>query len=299
MVSLQNNILNNNFQADDDGDMIYVLDITNGSFPEQMPTRIESGDTIEFVTNKADEYDIFQVYKDGNDYCRVDGGFELYKIKNDTSKHHRRILLSLDLHRPQVELYFCIVPSLQHEILLQARQYPRENCEKNCLILHKSEIKYCLTDNKESQKLILHKGDTIEIEWISKRGNGYRIEEKKYCPVSGGLYKIEQSSDLTTSRAVSKGSFKKTFNEFGTSFLFRLTETNQVHDIIVCIIKGKYRTKHIEITDISIQPNVIFIEQNDSIIFEWNTEQKQTIVQIEPFNVDPMNQQSIEVRIKK
>ncbi|CAF3224711.1 unnamed protein product [Rotaria sp. Silwood2] len=296
MASLENHKPNDSLQSDDDDeDVIHVIDISNGSFPEQMPNRIESGDTIEFKTNQTDEYDIFQVYKDGVDYYRINNGFELYNIKNSTTKNNRRILLSLSLHRSKIELYFCIIPSSQSGVVLKLRKYSNENCEKNCIIVHKSEIKFSLSDNKESQKLILHKGDTIELDWTSKRGNGYRIEEKKYCPISGGLYKVEQTSEITTNRALSKGNFTKIFNEFGTSFLFRLTETNQIHDIIVCIIKDNYHIKHIEITDTNIQSNLISIEQNDSIIFEWNTTQKETIVQIEPFIFDQINQQSIEV----
>jgi hypothetical protein len=294
MVSLQNN---SSLQSDDD--TIHIIDITNGSFPEPIPNHIESGDTIEFRTNKKDEYDIYQVYKDGDDYYRIINGLNLLNIKNNTPSNHRRILLSFILNQSDMELYFCIIASSQRETILTSHQYPRENCEKNCLKLHKSEIKFSLNDNKESQKVILHKGDTIEIDWTSKRGIGYRIEENKYCPISGGLYKIEQTSEIATNRAASKGKFLKTFDEFGTSFLFRLTETNQVHDIFVCIIKEKYRIKRIEITDTDIQPNIITIEQNDSIIFEWNTKEKQSIVQIEPFILDEVKQQSIEVCISE
>jgi hypothetical protein len=299
MASSQTNKPNDTLQSDGDTDTIYTLDITNGSFPEQIPDHIQSGDTIEFKNDKKDEYDIFQVYKDDNDYYRINNGFELLNIKSNTPENNRRILLSFTLNQSEIELYFCIIPSLQREIFLKSRKCPQENCEKNCFILHKSEIKFSLNDNKESQKVILHKGDTVELDWTSKRGIAYRIEEKQYCPVSGGLYKIEQTSEINTNRALPKGKFTKTFNEFGTTFLFRLTETNQIHDIIACIIKEKYRIKYIEITDTNIQPNIIRIEQYDSIIFEWNTKEKQTIVQIEPFIMDEIQQQSIEVCISK
>ena len=296
MVSLQNN---SSPQSDDDTETIYILDITNGSFPEQIPDHIQTGDTIEFKNNKKDEYDIFQVYKDGDDYYQITNGFKLLNIKTNTLQKNRRIVLSFNLNQSNMELYFCIIPSSQREAILTSRKCPNEYCEKNCLILHKSEIKFSLTDNKESQKVILHKGDTIELEWTSKRGTGYRIEEKKYCPISGGLYTIEQISETATTHAISKGKYFKTFNEFGTSFLFRITETNHIHDIFVCIIKEKYQIKYIEITDMDIQPNIITIEQNDSIVFEWNTKQEQTIVQIEPFILDDVKQQSIEVGIAK
>jgi hypothetical protein len=296
MVSLQNN---SSLQSDDDTDTIHIFDITNGSFPEQIPDHIQTGDTIEFKNNTKDEYDIFQVYKDGDDYYQITNGLKLLNIKNNTSQKNRRTVLSFNFNQSNMELYFCIIPSSQRETILTSRKCPNEYCEKNCLVLHKSEIKFSLTDNKESQKVILHKGDIIELEWTSKRGTGYRIEEKKYCPISGGLYTIEQISETATNRAVSKGNFRKIFNEFGTSFLFRITETNQIHDIFVCIIKEKYQIKHIEITDMDIQPNIITVEQNDSIVFEWNTKQEQTIVQIEPFILDDVKQQSIEVGILK
>jgi hypothetical protein len=286
---------NDSFQSDDDTETIYVFDISNGSFPEQIPDHIQSSDTIEFKTDQKDEYDIFQVYKDGNDYYRINNGLQLLNIKTNTSADKRRISLSFTLNQSEIELYFCIIPSSQRETVIKSRQCPPKNCEKNRLILHKNEMKFSLSDNKESQKIILHKGDTIQLDWTSKRNINYRIEEKKYCPISGGLYKIEQPSEIPINRAISKGNFIKTFKEFGTSFLFRLTETNQIHDIIVCIIKEKYRIKHIEITDTHIQPNVTRIEQNDSIVFEWNTKEKQSLVQIEPFTIDEDKQQSIEV----
>ncbi|CAF3616975.1 unnamed protein product [Adineta steineri] len=297
MASLQNNELNNHLQSDDDdADVIHIIDIRNGTFPEHISGRIESNDTIEFKVNSDDDYDIFQVYKDNTDYYRIDNGIELFNINNNTSEKKRRIVLSFSFHCTTMELYFCIIPSLQHETYFKSRQCPKENCEKNYLVIYRNEMKFSFNDNKESQKIILHKNDTIELEWISKRGNSYRIEENRYCPISGGLYKIEQPSDIITNHAVSQGKFQKTFNEYGTSFLFRLTETNQIHDIMVCIIKDKYQIKHIEITDINIQPNIISIEQNDSIIFEWNTKEKQTLIQIDPYLIDKNTQQSIELK---
>ncbi len=64
MASLQNNKLNNSLQSDDNTDIIHILDITNGSFPERILDHIKSSDTIEFKTDSKDEYDILQVYKD-------------------------------------------------------------------------------------------------------------------------------------------------------------------------------------------------------------------------------------------
>ena len=281
---------------DDDPSTIHSINITSGTFPEKLADRIECGDTIEFENDQTDELDIFQVYQDGNDYYRVYGGLELFNVRKNTSVKKRRILLSFHLHEKEMELHFCVIPSNQRQTFLKSRRCPVENCEKNRLILHKNELKISLTDEKESQKLVVYHGDTIEFEWTSKRGGGYRIEEKKYCPISGGLYKVEQSSEISTSnRVTSKGNFRKTFNEFGTSFFFRLTETNQIQDIIVCVIKEKYRIEYIQITDTHIQPNVTRIEQNDVVVFEWNTNEQQTIGQIEPFTIDQVQQQSIEV----
>ncbi|CAF3980029.1 unnamed protein product [Rotaria magnacalcarata] len=144
LESYKSHKLNDSVLLEDDADIIYVLDITNGSFPEQMPDRIESGDTIEFKTNKTDQYYIFQVHKDENDYYRINNGFELYNINNHTPKNYRRISLSLGLPQSKIELYFCIIPSSQ-------RQFIRVTSNFRC-------------DNKESQKLILHKDDTIELE---------------------------------------------------------------------------------------------------------------------------------------
>ncbi|UJR13408.1 hypothetical protein I4U23_000423 [Adineta vaga] len=281
MISTENN------PSDDELDVIHTIDIGNGSFPDLISQRIHCSDTIEFRNDDKDEYDVFQVYKDGNEYYRINNGIELLNINRKTSKNQRRIQLSFNLHCSTKKFYFCIILSSQREILSKSRQYPNECCENNCLILHQNPLKLTLTDIKASQKVILHQGDTIEFEWTSRSNTHYRIEENKYCPISGGLYTIESS--------LSKGNFRKTFYEYGTSFFFRLTQTNQIHDIITCLIKEKYQIECIEITDMNIQPNRVIIEQNDSIIFEWNTKEKQTIVQIDPFFIDE-NKQSIELK---
>lgn len=280
----------------DDLETIHLINITNGSFPSQMPDRIECGDTMEFQTDENNHWDIYQVYQDGKDFYRIDGGLELINVRNNTPAKKRRMVLSFNLHQNEIQLYFCIIPSNQREVFLKSRRCSAEICEKNRMILRKNEQKISLTDQKESQKVLVHKGDTVEFEWTSKRdGGGYRIEERKYCPISGGLYKVEQAAESSNTRVTSKGNFLKTFDQFGTSFFFRLTETNQIHDIIVCIIKDKYRFEHIQITDTDIQPNVIQIEEKDFIVFEWNTKEKQTMRQMEPFSVDRVKQQSIEV----
>jgi len=297
MASLQGHMPSNHIHGDEQTKRIHIIDINNGLFPDRMPKPIECDDIVEFRINGKDEYDIFQVYKDGNDYYRINHGYELLNIKNRTPENERRIFLSLGMTKPEIDLYFCIIPSSERQTILATRKCPKLNCEKNHLKVQKCEIKFYLTDEKESQKVYLHKGDTIEIDWPAKHGSGYRIEEKKYCPISGGLYTVEQTSDNISNRNSAKGKFSKTFNEFGMSFLFRMTDTNQVHDITVCIVNDTYKIKHIEITDNNIQPNLIWIEQSDWIVFEWNTKRRQTIVQIEPFNVDDTKQQSIEVCI--
>lgn len=279
--------------TNDDEETIHRIDITTGSFPQQITDRFENGDTIEFENNQTDEFDIFQVYKDENNFYRVDNGLTLLNISKTSSNKERRLPISFVLNQSEIDLYFCVIRSNEHETYSKSRQIDRTFCEKNHLIIHKNELKITLTDNKESQKIVLRQGDTIELDWITKRTGGYRIEEKKYCPISGGLYRVEQTANLS---ANTKGNFRKVFHECGTSFLFRLTETNQIHDIIVCVIKDKYRITSVELTDTNIQPNVIQIEQNDIVQFQWNTkQQKQMFGQIEPFNVDQQTQQSIEV----
>jgi hypothetical protein len=295
MTSLQGHISNNHHHHGDETKMIHIIDLNNGLFPDKIPERIECDDIIEFRINGKDEYDIFQVYKDVNDYYRVNNGYQLLNIKNRTPENERRILLSFSLNQPSIDLYFCIIPSSERQTILSTRKCPKINCESNHLKIQKCEIKFPLTDTKESQKVYIHKGDTIELDWTTKSATGYRIEEKKYCPISGGLYTVEQTSDTISNRTSAKGKFCKTFNEFGMSFLFRLTDTNQIHDVTVCIVNDTYKVKHIEITDNHIQPNIIWIEQSDWIIFEWNTKRKQTFVQIHPYNIDETTKQSKEV----
>ena len=295
MASLQGHLPNNNTQGDDETKLIHNIEIIDGHFSDKMPERIECDDIIEFRVNGKDEYDIFQVYKDGNDYYRVASGYELLNIKNRTPENKRRLLLSLALNQPEIDLYFCIIPSSQRESIFATRKCPKVNCELNCLKVQKCQIKFSLTDEKESQKVYLHKGDTIELDWTGEAGSAYRIEEKKFCPISGGLYTVEQTSETVSNRPLARGKFAKTFNDFGMSFLFRFNNTNQVHDVTVCIVNDTYKVKHIEINDNNIQPNIIWIEQSEWIAFEWNTKRKQTIIQIEPFKVDDQKQQSIEV----
>ncbi|CAF0725929.1 unnamed protein product [Rotaria sordida] len=296
MASLQGYMPNDNIQDDEAAKVLHTITLENGLFPVKMPEPIESDNIVEFTIKGNEEYDIFEVYKDGNDYYRVINGYELLNIQSRTPENNRRLLLSFALNQPQIELYFCIIPSSQRETLSQTRKCPKSNCEKNRLIVKRIEIKFTLTDEQENQKVYLHKGDIIDMEWTATVGSGYRIEEKKYCPASGGLYTVTQPSDNVSHRVLSKGKFSKTCNDFGMSFLFRLTDTNQIHDITVCVVNETYKIKHIEITDNKIQPNIIWLTQNDWIRFAWNGKHKQTVVQIEPFTVSENRQQSIELK---
>ena len=278
----------------DDTVLIHVIEIINGSFAEKASElRIECDNTVEFKVNGKDEYDIIQVYKDGNDYYPVKYGCQLLNIKSRTAPKQRRIPFSFDLNQPEIELYFCVIPSSQRESIIKGRKYPKVYCEKNRLKLHQNDIKFRLTDERQSQKVYMHQTDTVQIEWTSQRL--YRIEEKKYCPTSGGFYTVEQPNEKRLNRFSTKGSFVKTFNDLGMSFLIRYTEQNEIHDVIVCIINEKYKVKHVEITDEDIQPNILWIEQTDWVVFDWNTKRKHSIVQIEPFSVDTNTNRSIEV----
>jgi hypothetical protein len=297
MTTLQRHMPNDNIQSDKQKKMIHKIDIINPPFIKKKPAIIQCGDIIEFNVIGHGEYDIFQVYRDGHDYYLIhhDFNIKLFNVKARTPEKDRRVLLSLALDEDVYEtyLYFCVISSSQREKVLKTRKCPKENCEPNYLIIRKHVVEINLTDDEQNQKVYLRKGDTIELKWSSEHGTAYHIEEKKYCPISGGLYTPES----TSGRILSKETYINTFNEFGMLFLFRLTDTNQIHDITVCVINDTYKIKHVKITDNNIQPNIIWIEQCDWIIFEWKTTCETTIVQIEPFHIDENQQQSIEVCI--
>ena len=294
MASLQGHMPNHNIQGDEETKMIHVINLDEGEFRDELPPRIECDDVIEFRIIDKESYDIYQVYKDGNDYYRVDNGYELKDIKTRTAENDRRLLLSLALNQENIEIYFCIIPSKERNTILSTRKCPKKYCEKNRLTIQKCEIKFVLTDEKDSHKVYIHKGDTVEIEWTSKTGAAYRIVEKRYCPVSGGLYNVEHKGENPSTRPSARGKYSKTFNDFGMSFLFRLTDTNQIHDVIVCIVNDTYKVKHVEVKENNIEPNIIWIEQSDWIVFEWNTKRKQTVVQIDPFSIDDNEQKAME-----
>lgn len=268
------------------------IPIIDGRFPDELSESIECDNIVEFEIKGKTEYDIIQVYKDGNDFYPVVNGYELYNLKGSTLVNERQLVLSLALQQPDIDLYFCVIPSLERKLLPKNSKYPKERCENNRLHIKKCEVTLNLTDEQESQKVYLNRGDSIEINWKSKTGTTYRIEEKRFCPVSGGLYEVESTSN----RSTAKGKFTRTFDEYGTTFLLRFTDTNQIHDVAVCIVNDTYKVKHIQINENNIEPNLIWIDQGDSIAFEWKTKRKQTIVQIEPFSVNKQNGQSIELK---
>ncbi|CAF3816167.1 unnamed protein product [Rotaria sp. Silwood1] len=289
MASLRCYMPNDNIPDDEQKRKIHIIDVINRR-PTKIPTYIVCEDLIEFEIHENDEYDIFQVYYDGKDYNRIVNGYELRNISSHTPKHDRRMLLSLDLNQTQSEpdIYFCVIPSSHSQTVSKTRKCPPEYCEYNYIKIKRRVEKIFLTDEQKNQKVYLYKGDTIELKWSSQHGTAYHIEEKKYCPVSGSLYTVEATSD----RPSSEGTYNKTFDEFGMSFLFRITDTNQIYDITVCVINDKYKIKYIEITDNNIRPNTIWIERNDWIAFEWYTTCEQTIKQIEPFPISENQQQS-------
>ncbi|CAF4125790.1 unnamed protein product [Adineta steineri] len=198
--------------------------------------------------------------------------------------------LALDPDLSATEFIFCVIPSSRRGEISKTGICPLAYCTINHLVIQRRVQKYFLMNQKTNQKVYLHKGDTIELTWSSEDNITYRIEEKKYCPISGGLYTPEQTFDST----LAEGMYRKTFNELGMSFLFRYTDTNEIYDVIACIVNDEYKIKHILITDNKIQPNIIHIEQHDWIMFEWHGKHAQSIVQIEPFRTDK-DQQSIEM----
>ena len=295
MASLQGHMPNGDLPGDEQKRTIRTIELTDGIFSERLPERIECDDIVEFKITGKGEYDIVQVYKDGSDFYRVQNGFELLSVKNRTPAMDRRILLSFGLTQLETDIYFCIIPSTERQVWSTSQKCPTERCEHNHLIVRQLDLKFSLTDKKDNKKVYLHRGDTIQCEWFSDQGMAYRMEEQKYCPVSGGFYTVEQAPNDVSSRASAKGQFSKQFNDFGMSFLVRVNDKNQRHDITVCIVDDTYKMKFIEITDDKIQPNVIWIEQADWIVFEWTTKRKQSVVQIKPFEVDKQKQESIQV----
>lgn len=295
MASLQGSLPHNENPDHERARIIHHINIDDDLCLVPTGDLIESTDIVQFETKSGKAIDIFEVYKDGDDFFPVVNGYELRNVKNNTPAAERRLLFPFALTDSDIDLYFCIIQSSERQAVTKARKCPRQSCETNVLKIHKPEIKISLGDATESQKVFLHKGETIEIDWLTTQSVGYRIEEKKYCPVSGGLYATQQSSEYISTRISSKGTFSKTFNDFGMTFLCRINDKNNIHDITACIVDESFAIKLIEITDDKILPNIIWLEQNDWIRFSWNGKHKQTFVQIESFAVSEKKQQSIEV----
>lgn len=293
--TLQGRIMDINTRDDRQKRQIHTINVINRSSNVGKQADIHCGDILEFQVNGKHDYDISQVYKDGDDYYRIDDGYELLNINHDTPKHERRMLLSIDLceDEPDIDIYFCVIRSSQYEAIFKTRKCPREYCEHNCLRIEKHIQEIVLSDEAKNQKLYLHKGDTIELKWSSESGTAYHIEEKKYCPKSGGFYTPEQRSNTISTNS----QYRRTFHELDMIFLFRLTATKQIHDITVCVINSKYGMKQVKITDNQISQNIIRIERNDWILFQWNTGYKPIISQIKPSNIDENQQRLIEVCI--
>ena len=295
MASLQGASLNRHVQREEETRTIHLVKLENAQFPANMPEPIESDDSIEFTTNDSKPVDIIQVYLDDKDFYLAHKGFQLRNLTNRTPQADRQFNLSFALTKPSVDLFFCVIPSSENENPPKGNKYPREKCERNRVVIQKPEFKVELTDEPQNQKMYLHKGDTVEITWSSSQGISYRIEERHYCPVSGGLYPVH--NDNAQREPAPKGKFKNTFLEYDMTFFVRLTAKNQVYDLTTCLVHDRYSVIPIRITDQSIEPNLIWIEQTDYIEFEWNTKQKQSIVEIDPSQVDPKTRNSIEVCI--
>lgn len=292
------------------------------------PTKIDRtqcGTLVEFIVNGKDSYDIFQVYKDGDTYRRIDTGLELLNINGRTPKNDRSIPMSftLDEDESEMDLYFCVIPSSKRESVWSASSCPKIYCEKNRVTIEKRIKRFSLTDKNQDQVVYLHQGDTIELTWPSKYGHDYHIEEKKHCVKSGGLYTpkqtchehgivhgTEEGSYCPICRSVwirekscdvqsPEGTYTKEFTEFGTSYLCRFANRHRLHDITACIVNGKHHIRHIKITDRTVPRELILIEQNDWVLFEWNIKGKLNIVQMESFHVYQNQQKPIKVCIRR
>ncbi|UJR19905.1 hypothetical protein I4U23_023037 [Adineta vaga] len=282
---------------------IHVIKITTDPLIHRPPIYVQCGDVILFEIKGNKKHDIIQVYKEcksrptskyqssglcckeHDNYYRIKNGYALFDITNRTPEKDRLLPLSIELppDQSEIDLYFCVIRSSQRDSILEDPICPEKYCELNHLKMTKRQTKISLTKEETNQLTHLYKGDTIELDWSTEHETGYQIEEKKYCPISAGLYTIPPTLNKTSS---SRRKYRKTFNEYGMSYLFRLTDTNQIHDITVCVVNNTYNRKYVSITDYDIRPNFLTIEQDEWVIFEWDTTNKQSIVQIEPFHID-------------
>lgn len=295
MASLQGALLNHHVQREEETRTIHLVELENGRFSENMPELIESDDSIEFQANDGTPVDIIQVYQDDKDFYRAHNGFALRQLTNRTPQANRRFNLSFALNKPTVDLFFYVIPSSENENPPKGNKYPRDKCQPNRIVIKKPEFIVELTDQPQNQKMYLHKGDTVEISWSSSKGASYRIEERHYCPVSGGFYPVH-NPNIQREHAP-KGKLNNTFLDYGMSFFVRLTSKNEIYDLTTCVVHDRYSVSPIKITDQLIEPNLIWIEQTDYIEFEWTTKRKQSIVEIDSCQVDPKTGKSLEVCI--
>ena len=295
-TSLQGASLNHHVQGNEETRVIHAIELVNGKFPETISEVIETDDSVEFQVNDAKPVDIVQVYEYNKNFYRAHNGFQLRKVTNRTPPEKRRLNLSFALVKPSTELIFCVMPSVENQNLPSNHKYPKEKCQPNRLKITQPEFNVVLDDQQQNQKVYLHKGDTLTITWSSSRGATFMIEERQYCPVSGGLYTVPNSED-SQGKMSSQEKFKKTFIDYGMFFFVRLTSKNEIHDVTTCVVNDNYTVKSIKITDKGIEPSIIWIEQTDFIEFRWNTKRKQSITQINPTQIDPKTRNSIEVCI--
>lgn len=318
MAFLQRRMLHDNIPTYAQKKYIHPLDVTN--IPPTIIDRTLSGDVLEFKVNGRGEYDIFQVRKNGDDYFRMNMGLEIWNINKKTPVSHRCIPISfaLDEGESEMDIYFCVISSSNRKSVLEEQTCPKIYCEKNHFVIEKRTKKISLTDEAACQKITLCQGDTIEVDWLSAQSTGYHIEEKKYCPISGGVYSTKHTiedhgfaryfsrrnrpicdstcnHDETGDTTLSEAKYKKEFNELGMSFLFRWNNKIRLHDIIVCVINDKPDIRHIKLNDDNIPRDIIVIEQNDWVFFEWDIEGNLNVAQIQSFHVFESQEKPIRV----
>ncbi|CAF1635817.1 unnamed protein product [Didymodactylos carnosus] len=57
-----------------------------------------------------------------------------------------------------------------------------------------------------------------------------------------------------------------------------------IHDILVCIVQNNYKYKYVQLTnDNGIESKPIWIDEDDTIIWEWDTKKKQSITQVDSY----------------
>lgn len=270
-----------------------IIHITNESDREEQI--IECGEICEFHADQPGEYDLFQVRKDGDDYYEIVDGLRLHKISKNTPKINRTLEfpIILDENNVGTEFYFCVMRSCQRADLIENSKCLKENgLLPKRFIIKESVTRVNLTDKPINQKFSLRINDVIEISIESKHGIKYHIDERKYCVKSAALYNSPDEQCKVTSSDVI---YRKKFRDYGTIFLFRLTERNEIHDITVCIVNGKNSIRHLKIEKSNQSPDTIHIYQDDRIFFEWNINIRQLISKSIPIDIDDSSVKYIEV----